>query len=178
MNPTELALFSAKEQTLLVATEPARLALMSEDELGDALLLIRRARNKYSKLHRRQASATVSEVGRRAATQSQNLRTLRKAEIFEDALARVSRSYAAAAKAAAAELKSERLALAKAATMTPAAAPAASRSTTKSTAKSSQTKGRTASGRGVVPASATTSPARRSSSKAQGARRQATRDAR
>jgi hypothetical protein len=174
MNPTELALFSANEQTLLVATEPARLALMSEDELGDALLLVRRARNKYSKLHRRQASATVSAVGRRAATQSQNLRTLRKAEIFEDALARVSRAYSSAARAAASQLKSERLALAKAGAVMPAATPKPS----KSTAKASQTKGRTAAGRGVVPASATASPARRGSSTAQGARRQAKRDAR
>ncbi len=175
MNPTELALFSANEQTLLVATEPKRLALMNEDELGDALLLVRRARNKYSKLHRRQASATVSEVGRRAATQSQNLRTLRKAEIFEDALARVSRAYAGAAKAAANELKSERLALAKAATLP---TPKATKSTAKSTTKSGQTKGTTASGRGVVPASATASPSRRASSKSQGAKRQAKRDAR
>lgn len=174
MNPTELALFSADEQTLLVATEPARLALMSEDEIGEALLLVRRARNKYSKLHRRQASATVSEVGRRASTQSQNLRTLRKAEIFEDALARVSRAYAAAAKAAATQLKSERLALAKAATTPAPAAPKAA----KSTAKPGQTKSTTAAGRGVVPASATASPARRGSSKAQGAKRQAKRDSR
>jgi hypothetical protein len=175
MNPTELALFSAKEQTLLVATEPARLAVMSEDELGDALLLVRRARNKYSGLHRRQAGATVADVGRRAATQSQNLRTLRKAEIFEDALARVSRAYASAAKAAAAQLKSERLALAAAATAAPAAAP---RKAPKNTAKAGKSDGRTAAGRGVVPASATASPARRGSSKAQGAKRQAKRDAR
>ena len=175
MNPTELALFSANEQTLLVATEPARLALMSEDELGDALLLVRRARNKYSKLHRRQGSTTVGEVGRRAATQSQNLRTLRKAEIFEDALARVSRAYATAAKAAATQLKSERLALAAAATSSsPAAAPKAP----KSTAKAGKSDGRTAAGRGVQPASATASPARRGSSKAQGAKRQAKRDSR
>ena len=88
MKPTELtSLFSAKEQTLLVATEPLRLAAHTEDELGEILLLVRRARNKYSGLHRRQASATVPAVGRRAATQSTNLRTLRKAEIFEDALA-------------------------------------------------------------------------------------------
>ncbi len=175
MNPTELALFSDGEQTLLVATEPARLALMSEDELGDALLLVRRARNKYTKLHRRQGGATVAEVGRRAATQSQNLRTLRKAEIFEDALARVSRAYANAAKAAAAQLKSERLALAAAATAAPKA-PA--RTAPKSTAKASAAKGRTAAGRGVVPAAATKSPSRRGSSAAQGAKRQAKRDSR
>lgn len=174
MNPTELALFSQAEQTLLVAVEPARLALMSEDELGDALLLVRRARNKYSTLHRRQAGATVTDVGRRSATQSQNLRTLRKAEIFEDALARVSRAYAGAAKATATQLKSERLALAKAATTPAPAAPKAA----KSTVKPAQTKGTTPSGRGVVPASATASPARRGSSKAQGAKRQAKRDSR
>jgi len=175
INPTELALFSAKEQTILVATEPARLAAMDEDALGDALLLVRRARNKYSGLHRRQASATVSDVGRRAATQSQNLRTLRKAEIFEDALARVSRAYATAAKAAARQLKSERLALASAAT---ASSPASSPRAPKSTAKAGTSDGRTAAGRGVKPASATASPARRGSSKAQGAKRQAKRDSR
>lgn len=175
MNPTELALFSANEQTLLVATEPARLAAMSEDELGEALLVVRRARNKYTGLHRRQSGATVSEVGRRAATQSQNLRTLRKAEIFEDALARVSRAYAAAAKVAATQLKSERLALAASAT---SSSPAARSTAPKSTVKAGKSDGRTAAGRGVKPASATASPARRGSSKAQGAKRQAKRDSR
>jgi hypothetical protein len=180
MNPTELALFSTSEQTLLVATESARLKGQSEDDLGDLLLLIRRARNKYSGLHRRQGSATVSAVGRRAATQSQNLRTIRKAEIFEDALARVSRAYAAAAASAARTLKSERLALAQAATV-PAAAKgskAQGKVAAKGTATRGQTERRTAAGRGVVPAAATASPSRRGSSKAQGARRQAARDAR
>ena len=57
MSPTELSLFSEKEQTILVATESPRIAKMSEDELGDLLMLVRRARNKYSTLHRRQAAA-------------------------------------------------------------------------------------------------------------------------
>jgi len=175
MNPTELtSLFSAKEQTLLVATEPARLVGQTEDQLGELLLLVRRARNKYSGLHRRQAAATVPAVGRRSATQSQNLRTLRKAEIFEDALARVARAYSGAARAAASELKSERLALAAAATATPKPTKATA---PKSTARSGKTAGTTAAGRGVVPAGAS-SPARRASSKSQGAKRQATRDAR
>ena len=175
MNPTELTtLFSAKEQTLLVATEPDRLAGQTEDQLGELLLLVRRARNKYSGLHRRQASATVSAVGRRAATQSQNLRTLRKAEIFEDALARVARAYSTAARAAASELKSERLALAKSATVTPKPAKAAA---PKSTTRAGKTAGTTAAKRGVVPAGAS-SAARRASSKSQGAKRQATRDSR
>ena len=175
MNPTELTtLFSAKEQTLLVATEPARLVGQTEDQLGELLLLVRRARNKYSGLHRRQAAASVSAVGRRAATQSQNLRTLRKAEIFEDALARVARAYSGAARAAASELKSERLALAAAATTTPKPAKAAA---PKSTTRSGKTAGTTAAGRGVVPAGAS-SASRRASSKSQGAKRQAKRDSR
>lgn len=175
MNPSDLALFTANEQTLLVATEPKRLAAMSLDELGDALTLVRRARDKYSKMHRRQASATVKDVGRRSATQSQNLRTLRKAEVLEDALARVTSAYASATRKSAAALKSERLAMAKAATP---ATPAAKKAPAKSTAKPSQTAGRTAKGRGVVPASPTASPARRGGAKVQGARRQAKRDSR
>lgn len=113
MNPTELSLFSEKEQTILVATEKARMAEMSEDELGDLLMLVRRARNKYSKLHRRQASASIESAGKRSASSSSNTRTLRKAEIFEDALARVSTALAAAARVSRDELKQERLAAAR-----------------------------------------------------------------
>jgi hypothetical protein len=115
MNPTELALFNEKEQTLLVATEPKRLAEMTEDEIGDLLTLIRRARNKYTGLYRRQSSASVEAAGKRSASGSSNQRTLRKAEIFEDALARVARQLSSAARATRDELKAERLATARAA---------------------------------------------------------------
>jgi hypothetical protein len=71
MNPTELTtLFTAKEQTLLVATEPKRLAEMSEDELGDLLMLVRRARNKYSGLHRRQRGVVAGGASGAARTSS------------------------------------------------------------------------------------------------------------
>jgi hypothetical protein len=113
VSPTELSLFSEKEQTILVATETARIAKMSEDELGDLLMLVRRARNKYSTLHRRQATASIDAAHKRAAAASSNTRTLRKAEIFEDALARVSASLASAARASRDELKKERLAAAR-----------------------------------------------------------------
>lgn len=115
MNPTELYLFTAKEQTLLVATEPARLAEMSEDDLADLLTLVRRARNKYTKLYRRQGAGSVDAAGKRYAAATSNQRTLRKAEIFEDALARVARSLSAAARAQRDEIKAERLAAARAA---------------------------------------------------------------
>ena len=114
MNPTELSLFSAKEQTILVATEPARLAELDEDELDQLHSLVRRARNKYTKLYRRQGAVQVEAAGKRSATGSSNQRTIRKAEIFEDALARVSRSLSVAARRSADELKRERIALAKA----------------------------------------------------------------
>jgi hypothetical protein len=174
MNPTELtSLFGANKQTLLIATEPKRLAEMSEDELADLHKLVRKARNKYSGLHRRQGKATVEKIGRRAATQSQNLRTLRKAEIFEDALARTSRALSVAARKSALELKSERLALAGAAT----SAPKKSASAPTSTRRSAPGDNTTREARGVTKGGRST-PARQSSSKAQGARRQAKRDAR
>ena len=106
MNPTELySLFSAKEQTLLVATEAARLKDLSEDELDELLTMVRRERNKYSKLYRRQSSASVAAASSRAGTSTSNQRTRRKAEIFEDTLARVSRALSVAARASANELK-------------------------------------------------------------------------
>jgi hypothetical protein len=113
MNPTELSLFSDKEQTLLVATEPKRLKEMSEDELDELLTLVRRARTKYTKLYRRQSSTSVQAAGKRSASGSSNQRTLRKAEIFEDALARVARALSAAARAQRDELKAERIAAAR-----------------------------------------------------------------
>jgi hypothetical protein len=119
VNPTELSLFSDKEQTLLVATEPARLAEMDEDELDQLLSLVRRARNKYSKLHRRQGAAQVEIAGKRSATGTSNQRTIRKAEIFEDALYRVSRALSAAARRSRDDLKRERIELARASSGVP-----------------------------------------------------------
>ncbi|HEY5860491.1 MAG TPA: hypothetical protein VIX62_09425, partial [Actinomycetota bacterium] len=120
MNPTELhALFSAKEQTLLVATERARLIGLAEDDLDELLTLVRRARNKYTKLYRRQSADLVRAKSSRAGTSTSNQRTKRKAEIFEDALSRVASALAAAARATSKTLKQERLAAASAAKGTP-----------------------------------------------------------
>jgi hypothetical protein len=169
MNPTELhSLFSAKEQTLLVATESARLKELSEDELDDLLSLVRRERNKYSKLYRRQSSASVEAASSRAGTSTSNQRTRRKAEIFEDTLARVSRALSVAARNSANELKRVRLQAASDAkgnprTKTPATNAAASKGLT------TRERGRAAKG-GAASAS------RRGSTKSQGASRQAKRD--
>ena len=73
---------------------------------------MRRASRKYRKLHRRQASAQVRADRGRGKAAAKNQRSAVKAEVFEDALARVSRSLSKAAKESAAELKAERLAMA------------------------------------------------------------------
>jgi len=169
MKPTELhTLFTSKEQTILVATERARLVDMSEDELDDLLTLVRRARNKYTKLYRRQSSDLVGASSSRAGTSTSNQRTKRKAEIFEDALARVARALATAASATAKELKQERIAAAQAAKGSPTKQGAAA-STSASTA--SRSGGKKAKG-------ASTSKGRQGSTAASGARRQAKRDSR
>lgn len=169
MKPSELALFSDKEQTILVATEPDRLRAMSEDELDEALMLVRRARNKYSKLHRRQASASVASAGKRYAATTSNERTLRKAEIFEDALARVTRALSAAARATRDELKRERLAAARASAGKPADQRAAGTGRSAGTPSTTRT-GRGSGGRDHV------TPKRAASTRARNARTQARRD--
>jgi hypothetical protein len=171
VKPSEIGLFSPKEQALLVSTERARLAELSEDELGDLLALVRRGRNKYSKLHRRQASASVDAAGKRYAATTSNVRTLRKAEIFEESLARVSQALGRAAKASADELKRERLALA-------AGGGRATGATSERTRRSAPPS-RAGAATPAKPSRGDTVTARRvASTTASTARRQATRDAR
>jgi hypothetical protein len=170
MKPTELrTLFSEPEQTLLVRTEAARLAVLTEDELADLLTAVRRARNKYTKLYRRQSSALVDQASSRAGTSTSNTRTKRKAEIFEDALSRVAKFLSRAAKASADELKAERLAAAAAGGGSPKTAggrkPAAD--TTKAD-RAARPK----------PSQGAASASRQGSTKAAGARNQARRDSR
>jgi len=113
VNPSDISLFTAKEQTLLVSTEPARLAELSEDELADLVTVVRRARNKYRDLDVRQSRQAIQQAGRRSVSATSNSRTLRKAEIFEDALSRVSRYLSKAARVRANELKDARIAAAR-----------------------------------------------------------------
>lgn len=168
MNPTELHLFSAKEQTLLVATEPKRLRTMSEDDLDDLLTLVRRGRTKYTKLYRRQSGDLVDASASRAGTSTSNQRTKRKAEIFEDALARVATALAKAARSTAKELKEERIAAARRPSGAPGGGgrtPAAAAASTSASATS-------------TPRGRSTTPGRQASRVASDARRQAQRDAR
>jgi hypothetical protein len=106
-------LAESERVVLLEAEKPALLSL-EEDDLIALHSRVRRARDKHVKLYRRQASARVADVGGRGAARPANLRNLEKAELFEDALARVSRQLGVVARRSAAQLKAERLAAARA----------------------------------------------------------------
>jgi hypothetical protein len=101
------------ERNLVAETEKEAMAELEEDALLALHDRIRRARTKYAKLYRREASAKVSEYAGRGKAYPKNQRNRDKAEIFELALARASRRVEVVAKKAAAELREERLAAAR-----------------------------------------------------------------
>ncbi len=179
MNKAMLSLLSEPEVLLVRATEPAELALLDEDATGDLLLRVRRARNKYSTNYRRQSSRRVAAKGSRGAARGTSNKTAAKAEIFEDALARVSRRLAALAKQSAADLRADRLAAARGESRTaPAARPAAK----KSAARKDAAKKSAGGPKSPVPTTkALRTPVAKkkvASTRATGARRQAKRDTR
>lgn len=108
---------SLTESELAIArsTQPKALVDLDEDALLDLHGRVRRARDKYVGQYRRQAAVKVRDVGGRGKAHAQNQRARDKAEVFEAALANVSTALARAARRAAADLKSERLAAARAA---------------------------------------------------------------
>ncbi len=108
-----LSSLSEQEWLLHSETERAALAGLDEDQLVELHVRVRRARDKYVKQYRRDASALVPVAGGRGKARPQNRRAADKAELFEDALARVSASLAAAARRSAAQLRDERLTLAR-----------------------------------------------------------------
>jgi len=113
MNKATWGMLNDVEKALLRETDKDALAGLDEDTLLDLHTRVRRARTKYSKLYRRRAGAAVGKDRTRAGAHPKNARTAAKAEAFEDALARVSRSLARAARASADALRTERLGQAK-----------------------------------------------------------------
>ena len=102
------------EQELVRAADPAALDQLDEDELAALHDRVRRARSKYTKLYRRRAAQQVGADASRGRASAVNRKAAAKAEVFEEILSVVSRRLAAVAKQAAAELKAERLAAARA----------------------------------------------------------------
>lgn len=154
------------EVELIESTKPTNLSGLDEDELGDLHDRVRRASRKYRKLHRRQASAQVRADRGRGRAAASNQRSAVKAEVFEDALARVSRSLSKAAKESAAELKAERLAMAQGGSTGPQKASRPSQGSSPS------------GGRSPAKKRAPATKKKHASTLAAGARRQAKRDAR
>ena len=115
MNASLLAVLNDAERLLVAETGRAELAALDEDAAIELETRVRRARNKYVSQYRRGASAAVAEHGGRGKARPENKRAAMKAEAFEEALSRVSRRVAALARQAAAELRAERLAAARAA---------------------------------------------------------------
>jgi hypothetical protein len=103
------------ERMLVRETQREQLIELSEDDLVALHTRVRRARDKYVNLYRRASASRVTTVGGRGKAYAKGNRDRGKAEVFEDALARVSRQLASAAKSSATALKAERLAEARAA---------------------------------------------------------------
>lgn len=103
---------SEAELAVARATDRTALAAMSEEELEELHLRVRRLRDKSVSQYRRGAAARVAEAGARGAARSRNRRAAERAEVFERALARVSAALAKAARQSAAQLRAERLAAA------------------------------------------------------------------
>jgi len=115
MNASLLAVLNDAERLLVAETERDQLAALDEDAALELEGRIRRARNKYVSQYRRGASAAVAGKGGRGKARPENMRARMKAEAFEEALSRVSRRVAVLARQAAAQLRAERLAAARAA---------------------------------------------------------------
>lgn len=110
MNSAQLSLLPVADRDLVLLTKPATLATMTEDEVLALHTRIRRARNKYQGLYRRGAAARVTKLGARGEARPRNLGARDRAEVMNEALARVTRRLAALAKAEQDALRAERLA--------------------------------------------------------------------
>jgi len=113
MDQALLNSMTATEQRLVAETSGEALAALDEEELLDLHARVRRARSKYVTMYRRNASGAVVKRGGRGFSYPKNQRDRDKAEVFETALAAVSKEVAAHARRGAAELKESRLAAAK-----------------------------------------------------------------
>jgi hypothetical protein len=113
MHRAVLNSMTAAERRLVDETSRDAMAELDEEELLALHSRIRRARAKYVYTYRRKASRAVVKRGGRGFSYPKNQRDRDKAEVFEGALASVSRQVGRHAARAAAELKASRLAAAR-----------------------------------------------------------------
>lgn len=168
-----LATLNSQERLLVAETERDALATLDEDATVALHDRIRRARNKYVGKYRRQASARVPTKGGRGAARPANKRASDKAEVFEEALARVSRRLGVLAAQSARELRAERIAAAQAAK---AGQPASKKRSAAPKSGKSKSKGATKVAPGASKLRNPKTEKNRAGTKALGAKRQAKRD--
>ncbi len=113
MDAATRAVLNEAETLLIEETSREALAALDEDAAIELETRIRRARGKYVSQYRRGASARVAEHGGRGRARPENAHAAQKAEAFERALSVVSRRVAVLSAQSAAELRAERLALAR-----------------------------------------------------------------
>ncbi len=154
------------ELDLVREIEPDRMAQLDEDALLDLHKRVRRARNKHVKNYRRSAAQNVEEVGARGAAAPKGAKKRLRAAAFEEALSIVSQRLAVVAHEEAERLKEERLDQAQ-----------ANRGSGPQTAAAGSGKVDDA-GRARAHEQTSGGAKRDASTQAQGARRQAKRDAR
>jgi predicted ArsR family transcriptional regulator len=112
MDRAVLNSMTAAEQRLVAETARDAMAGLDEEEVLELHSRVRRARSKCVSKYRRSASGAVVKRGGRGFSYPKNQRDRDKAEVFEAALASVSREVGQHAARAAAELKASRLAAA------------------------------------------------------------------
>lgn len=113
MNQALLNSMTVAERRLVAETSRDAMAELDEEELLALHSRIRRARSKYVSVYRRRASGAVVKRGGRGFSYPKNQRDRGKAEVFETALASVSREVGVRAARSAAELRASRLAAAR-----------------------------------------------------------------
>lgn len=169
MPKATFSVLSEKDKQLVLETEYRQLRKLDEDELLELHARVRRARNKHSKLYRREAAAHVGRDRARGMASKKTRRVAARAEVLEEALARVSRRLSSVAASSAEKLKKERIEVARRAR------------------RSSKGSGKGRPGAMKAPAGSGSSKRKRhtpstkkarASTKASGARRQAKRDSR
>jgi len=166
MNQALLNSMTVAERRLVAETSRDAMAGLDEEELLALHARIRRARSKYVSVYRRKASGAVVKRGGRGFSYPKNQRDRGKAEVFETALASVSREVGVRASQSAAELKASRLAAARSGSSGPSRAKKRAASATKPASRPRGAKKTT----GGLKKDAST--------RAVGARRQAKRDSR
>ena len=174
MNAGLLAVLSDSERLLVAETEPAPLGGLDEESAVALEGRIRRARNKYTGQYRRMAAGRVPEQGGRGKARPLNARAAMKAEAFEEALARVSRRVSVLSRQTARELRRERIDAARAVGRSGRGPAATADGAGRPSGRAPRSKGQVDDRSFRTPSTAK----RTAFARAQGARRQASRDAR